>query len=111
MQSALDEVFRAVVAEEVRKGVEEIRRELRQSLGSERQAWLTQKEAAQLARVTPRTIREWQASGKLRRCGMGRALVDRAELEALLRAGNEAQEGHADLAEKVTSILASAGKR
>ncbi len=46
--------------------------------------YLTRKEAVQLARCSYRTIQRWQEQGKLRRCGIGRPLVDRYELEQFL---------------------------
>ncbi len=46
--------------------------------------YLTRKEAEQLACCSYRTIQRWQEQGKLRRCGIGRPLVDRHELEELL---------------------------
>ncbi len=46
--------------------------------------YLTRKEAEQLARCSYRTIQRWQEQGKLRRCGIGRSLIDRCELEQLL---------------------------
>ncbi len=46
--------------------------------------YLTRKEAAHFARCSCRTIQRWQEQGKLQRCGIGRPLVDRYELEQIL---------------------------
>lgn len=49
---------------------------------------LTVAEAAALARVTPSTVYRWLSEQKLTRHGsIGRVLIDRAELDALLRSG------------------------
>jgi len=51
---------------------------------------LTTKEAAELLRVSPWTISAWLSQGKLRRIKAGgRTLIARADLEALLRAGEQ----------------------
>ncbi len=46
--------------------------------------YLTRKEAARLAHCSYRTIQRWQEQGKLQRCGVGRPLIDRSELQQIL---------------------------
>ncbi len=71
----------AQIAEAVRVVVrEELARALREQRGPD---LLTTDEAAQEARVRPKTIRAWVRAGRLQRVGRGRRImVRRADLEA-----------------------------
>ena len=75
--------LRAIVAEELR---EVLRQELRGAgRGLARGDLISTTEAADLAAVTPETIRKWMDAGKLRRHNAGRVRrVSRRELQAFL---------------------------
>jgi len=52
---------------------------------------LTRKEAAQLLRITVRSLERLTAAGKLRRVKIGgKVLIERSELERLVREGSNA---------------------
>jgi hypothetical protein len=56
--------------------------------------YLNQKEAGKLINRHPRTIRNWEKEGKLRRCNMG-VLYYIPDLHRALRGDNKQQEGKA----------------
>lgn len=71
----LEDMIRAIVREELAK-----------SKPDTAPPFLSIAEAADFARVSPGTVRRWVAAKKLTRFEAGaRVLVDRAELDALLR--------------------------
>lgn len=78
--------LRAIIREIVR---EEVRAEVREVLAARKPAeCLSTGEAAELARVTPGTIRRWIRAGRLTAMSAGRELrVSRAEVDKLVRCG------------------------
>ncbi|MCC6808233.1 MAG: helix-turn-helix domain-containing protein [Deltaproteobacteria bacterium] len=63
------------------------------SPAASQRACLTVNEAAELARVTPKTVRKWIAAGELRALKAGRShRVDRDELVTFMAAGPKPKE-------------------
>ncbi len=86
---SIDDAVRRAVAEAVAPILDELRSTtaaLRHAArGQVEREYLDTDEAAELARVTPATIREWLKQGRLRRYGSGRRLLVRAsEIHELL---------------------------
>lgn len=85
---SMEDEVRRVVAGALDPAIEELRSAtatLRSEISRGAQEYLTTHEAAELARVTPATIREWIKNGKLHRYGLGRGLLVRtAEVHQLL---------------------------
>lgn len=86
---SIEDAFRRVLEDALGPIHEELRA-LRAALHEARRGpssheYLDTDEAADLARVTPATVREWIKQGKLRRYGSGRRLLVRAsEIHELL---------------------------
>lgn len=79
----LEETIRAVVREEIRAALRELRQPAPPATSAE--PYLTIAQAAALACVGGTTVRDWLRAGKLNRYGQGkRVLINRAELERLL---------------------------
>lgn len=71
---------------------QELRDELRRALGAAADDLLTVGAAAELARVAPRTIGRWIASGALPATGKGkRTRIRRSDLEGYLTSGGRRQ--------------------
>lgn len=82
IESILTQLVKAIV-DEARK---EARREV--LVATTPDEYLSTRAAANLADVTPGTIRDWCAQGKLKKHKAGRVIrVSRRELETLLRSG------------------------
>lgn len=106
----LEDTLRRLIREELLAIKQDILAELRRSLPAANTAtreYLTTEEAAELARVTPATIREWVHIGALRERRAGqRLLIKASELHAHLAGDLEPDE---DLV--VARELASLGLR
>lgn len=77
--SSIDDALRQLIAQIVR---DELAKQGKPAANDE---YLTPKEAAEIAKVIPSTIRRWVAQGRLTRCQAGGDLrVRRAELERMM---------------------------
>lgn len=85
VQDTLDLRLRQLISEIVR---DEVRAALDQAALPSEAPYMSTREAAELARVTPDTVRRWIAEGQLHAVGAGREIrIKRAELEALMKRG------------------------
>jgi excisionase family DNA binding protein len=82
----IEESLRSIIREEFASLKQEILVELRRSqIAAPVAMYLTTEEAAEIARVTPATVREWIKTGALRQRRSGqRLLVSASELHAYL---------------------------
>lgn len=84
---SFEDALRSIIQEELAALKREILTELRrtQAAATPTAAYLTTEEAAEIARVTPATIREWVHVGALRERRSGqRLLISASELHAYL---------------------------
>lgn len=113
MVGDLETALRALVSEVVRTELEralspalKALENVRAHAGPSESAYLTPKEAANIARVNQRTILDWVAAGKLRRYQAGRLTrIKSAELHAYLERCGSADEVD-DGADRAEEILA-----
>lgn len=100
----LEELIAAAVAAELRPEIERLRCEVAQ-LRAELGDGLTSDQAAAVAGVEPKTIREWVASGRLVASRRGRHLrIARADLERATR--GDAPDPRAAAAESLRTLRA-----
>jgi excisionase family DNA binding protein len=83
---SIEESLRKIIQEELASVKQDILLELRRSqVAAPIAMYLTTEEAAEIARVTPATVREWIKTGALRERRSGqRLLVSASELHAYL---------------------------
>ena len=103
--SGIDAQLRALiaplVAAEVKRQLAEAKRPVE---------WLSTGEAAELARVTQRTIRRWISAGKLVPVHAGRELrVKRGDLERFMAAGGQVPDADRELTDAEVEAMAAGG--
>lgn len=84
----LEDTLRAMIREEVRTAFADVMK----TVATQSSEHLTVREAATIAKVTEKTIRNWLAGGELKTYHAGRLQrVDRAELERFMSDGPKAK--------------------
>jgi excisionase family DNA binding protein len=106
----IEETIRDIVREEVERAVRGLASPAPMQLLP---AYLAVREAADLSKVRPETVRGWVNSGALPRRGIGRIIrVRRDQLEAFLAVGVTSRNADLDLDERARDIIAGRiGKR
>ena len=122
MADSVEDLLRSLIREESQRGFREERERLASLIRALREEileltgrapgqahFLTVEEAAQRARHSPDSIRQWIKEGRLSRCGTARKLLVREdELQSLLTEGDQTDGRAVDIEARLRSLLGEA---